>query len=318
MSHVQYWFRYVDDVLRLWTGPPDLVQNFLSFINSLCPTVKFTLEVGGHTINFLDLTISILNQQHSFKIFRKPTCTDITILNSSFHHPAHKNAAFMSMIHRLLTIPLSRQDFSNEVNTIKYLAYKNDVTLDIDDLIRKKSFSLLLDSTTTHPRSTTPLKWTRLPFLGKISFKLSRILQRSGLQPAFYSFNTSKNILSHLKDPIPQDERSGVYSIQCTDCPSIYIGQTGRQLKSRIREHIAAIRNNNPDKSNFGKHILNSGHSFDSNASVTLLHSAGKGKRLTALENVEIAKALNNPRVSVVNEVLPNPSLVQYFYPSSN
>jgi len=54
VTSIQYWFRYVDDVLCLWTGPHKILQNFLSFINSLYRTTKFTLEVGGQHINFFD------------------------------------------------------------------------------------------------------------------------------------------------------------------------------------------------------------------------------------------------------------------------
>ena len=191
-SCAHYWFRYVDDILCLGTGPANLVQNSLSLINSFSPSINFTLEFGGPTINFLDLIINIINQRHSFKIFRKPTYTDVIIPASSFRHPVHKNASYMSMIHRLLSAPLFPQDFNNEVNTIKYSAHTNEFTLDIDKLIRKTSCSMLLDSTTTHRRSFPPSKWTRIPLLGKVSFKLFTILKRSGTQPGFYSFHTSR------------------------------------------------------------------------------------------------------------------------------
>jgi len=99
-SHVVYWHRYVDDTLCLWNGPVQLVHQFLDYINSICPTIKFTVEIGGETINFLDLGITISNNKHSFDIFRKPTSTDCFISDTSFHTPAHKHAAFLSMVYR--------------------------------------------------------------------------------------------------------------------------------------------------------------------------------------------------------------------------
>ena len=59
VEKVEYWLRYVDDVLCLWKGTETELSDFLAFINSLHSTIQFPLEVGGHEINFLDLTINI-------------------------------------------------------------------------------------------------------------------------------------------------------------------------------------------------------------------------------------------------------------------
>jgi hypothetical protein len=153
VQKIQYWYRYVDDILCLWKGSTDQLTDFLKYINDLYPSIKFTLEVGGSSINFLDLTISLKNGRHTFEIFRKPTHTDIVISGSSFHPPAHRHAAFLAMIHRLISVPLSPPSFKKEVAIIKHLASVNEVQINIDDLIRKKRISYLLDSTTSHPRT---------------------------------------------------------------------------------------------------------------------------------------------------------------------
>jgi len=86
LQHVHYWCRYVDDVLCLWHGNTEQLTDFLHFINSsLYPSIKFTLEVGGSSINFLDLTITLANNRHYFEIYRKPTHTDTLIHGLSFH-----------------------------------------------------------------------------------------------------------------------------------------------------------------------------------------------------------------------------------------
>ena len=38
------------------------------------------------------------------------------------------------------------------------------------------------------------------------------------------------------------DEAGSVYAIPCNNCNNIYIGQTGRSLKERLKEHERAIR----------------------------------------------------------------------------
>ena len=60
------------------------------------------------------------------------------------------------------------------------------------------------------------------------------------------------------------DERKGVvYSIPCTVCPKVYIGQTGRSLKHRLKEHQRALRNGDVSTSALAEHALVAGHDID-------------------------------------------------------
>jgi hypothetical protein len=258
-QYVGYWHRYVDDVLCLWTGSVPQLHEFLHFLNSLYPSITFTLEVGGKSINFLDLSITIHEGKHEFEVFRKPTYTDIAIDGSSYCHTSHKHAGFLSMIHRLVSIPLTPKAFKREVDTIKLIAENNHVKLNIDKMIHKKLVSRTLDATTTLPRDTrnnNKDRWIRIPYLGKLSSHISRLLKPLHLRPAFYNVNTLRNHFSRLKDPIPLDEKCGVYRLQCDDCPFTYIGQTGRPLKSRLKEHVYAVSSRQPKNSNFAVHLL--------------------------------------------------------------
>jgi len=54
-----------------------------------------------------------------------------------------------------------------------------------------------------------------------------------------------------MKDPIPNYDESGIYSIQCNDYPAQCVGQSGRKIQTRIEEHEDTIKKNTPDKSNF-------------------------------------------------------------------
>ena len=41
-------------------------------------------------------------------------------------------------------------------------------------------------------------------------------------------------------------EKTGaIYKINCKDCNDVYIGESGKQLKERVKQHEAAVRNNN-------------------------------------------------------------------------
>ena len=51
-----------------------------------------------------------------------------------------------------------------------------------------------------------------------------------------------ENISSTLKDKIEREaSRRIVYKIKCKDCDCVYIGQTSRAPKTRVKEHTKAI-----------------------------------------------------------------------------
>ena len=61
---------------------------------------------------------------------------------------------------------------------------------------------------------------------------------------------TIGNILTSPKDPIAEHEKNRlVYEILGADCKFVYVGQTKRDLKSRVAEHQRAVKNAEPEKS---------------------------------------------------------------------
>ena len=54
-----------------------------------------------------------------------------------------------------------------------------------------------------------------------------------------------------------------VYKINCNNCDVSYVGQTGRQLNTRIKEHKNHINRNNQTKSVITEHRTNFLHDFD-------------------------------------------------------
>ena len=85
--------------------------------------IQFIVEVGGKSINFLDLNINISNK-FEFAIYRKPTSTDLIILKESNHPKTHKYAAFHAMLKRAQNIPmLSLQSKISDSTFHKNLMY---------------------------------------------------------------------------------------------------------------------------------------------------------------------------------------------------
>jgi len=54
-----------------------------------------------------------------------------------------------------------------------------------------------------------------------------------------------------------------VYKILCNNCDASYVGQTKRQLKTRINEHVKNIKIEESKHSVISKHMLENNQSFD-------------------------------------------------------
>jgi len=160
------------------------------------------------------------------------------------------------------------------------------------------------------------LRWISLPFLGKFSIQLGRVLRPFGFQPAFYNPTTVKGLFVKLKDRVPTDERSGVYKIECRDCNGVYIGETSRQMKIRVAEHLDAWKKRREGESAFADHLVNSGHSFRAGSEV-LLHKENSYYKRTALEHIEIIRHLNTNNITVLNSYIPDEGLIERVYDSS-
>ena len=62
----------------------------------------------------------------------------------------------------------------------------------------------------------------------------------------FQLINTLRQLTVDPKDPIPKEDKAGVvYQIPCSNCPQTYIGQTGRTLGQRLKEHKKAVKDKN-------------------------------------------------------------------------
>ena len=136
----------------------------------------------------------------------------------------------MNLVHRLLSSPLSHSVFKREESTIIHLARVNNISIDIPSLIRKKYNSKILNSTTTHVKKRKREKWIRLPYIGELTSLVSKITCKHHLRPAFYSVNNVKNLFPEIKNTVPTLKKSN-------DCQSVYVGQTGRELRVRVSEH---------------------------------------------------------------------------------
>ena len=84
-------------------------------------------------------------------------------------------------------------------------------------------------------------------------------------------------------------DNSGIYELTCGTCQGVYIGQTGRSISIRYKEHVRYIKNNNP-QSGYALHILNTRHEFGPQETIKLIKYCKKGKLMNTWESMFIQK----------------------------
>ena len=55
------WLRNIDDIRFMWTEGEDQLEGFLNRLDNFHPNLKFTDEKSKSSLNFLDVSISIID-----------------------------------------------------------------------------------------------------------------------------------------------------------------------------------------------------------------------------------------------------------------
>ncbi|XP_049832300.1 uncharacterized protein LOC126272991 [Schistocerca gregaria] len=323
VNKIIYYRRYVDDIIVLFDGTAEEIDNLAKEMNKMHQNIIFTVEHQTEVgLNFLDLCISSSNNKHKFQVYRKPTYTDNTINKSSCHPDQHKTASYRAMLNRMHKIPLQPADQIEELNTIKAIAYNNgynpklidELNYKINPHINKHNNKTTLKNTTTQAKE----KYVSLPFVGKLSYKIANLFRGTDIKISYYTNNKIKDKAIHnIKNNTKPYNQSGIYKLNCNSCPKTYIGQTGRNFSIRFREHMDALRLKNLHKSTFAQHVAEEEHQVtDISHNLQVLHLANKGKRMNLLEEIEIYSHKHATPSDILNDQteLPNRIFLKNFH----
>jgi hypothetical protein len=86
--------------------------------------------------------------------------------------------------------------------------------------------------------------WATFTYYRKETKEITKMLKETNIKIAYWTKSTIQNLVKPCLQ-WGEYEESGIYQMRCMDCPLKYIGQTGRTFKTRCKEHIQAIGNNN-------------------------------------------------------------------------
>jgi hypothetical protein len=128
-------------------------------------------------------------------------------------------------------------------------------------------------------------RWINFTYYGPAIRKVTNLFRQTNLQIAFLPTNT---IYQQLSQRTTNNKPSGLYQLKCNTCKEAYVGQSGRPITTRYKEHIRYIRHNNPT-SEYAMHILNNRHELGPvEQTLKLLKPCTKGTRMNCWEALYI------------------------------
>lgn len=224
-------------------------------------------------------------------IDHKPTFSERFLNFNSQHSYKQK----INIIHNLRdrALRLSHTDFHEKnLNNIKTYLLKNNYPYKLINKI------LCNPKTTTRETQRNDNIHLKIPYIKNLSEKLKKELSNDSITVTFKNENTVKNCFTKLKTPTPKDLESNIiYKIPCSQCEGVYVGQTGRYLKTRISEHIRSVRPttliNTKAKTALAEHFENFQHQFSFDQTSIVDKQNNYKKRLLS-EMVQIQKHQKN------------------------
>ena len=103
-------------------------------------------------------------------------------------------------------------------------------------------------------------EFLRVYFFMRIQLILGICSQPCNIPVAHKPITFLRRLLTNVKDKDKSEDRQGaVYKIKCCDCQASYIGETGRNLSTRLTEHKRATRNGDVNN-HIAEHHLKTKH----------------------------------------------------------
>jgi len=201
----------------------------------------------------LDTKIVINDHKITFDLYKKPTSSG-RYLNLYSHHPmAHKRGIIFGMVDKIILLSHPRFH-KNLIGSVKILLNNGYLLPFIFNTIRsritlhsKKEFLTIFNTDIDNNLELTSKKeFFTIPYIKSISESFVPVTKKYGFDIAYSIPNTLSSFIKCGKDNLDLISCHGVvYKISCHDCDASYIGQTKRQLRTRIKEYNSDIRKKN-------------------------------------------------------------------------
>ena len=194
--------------------------------------VQFTKEIEENgKLPFLDCLVIRDNNKIWTTVYRKLTHTNRLLNQSSYNPTSHKATT-------IKTLTRWAQLVCDETIHLEHILQKNNYNPDFIKLSQKH----WTWQDNQQPNSVTTVT---TPYIKGTSETIVWVLQPHNIHVAHKPITTLPHLLTNVKDKDQPHNRlqGAVYRIKCTDYQATCIGETGRNLKTRLTEHKRVTKN---------------------------------------------------------------------------
>lgn len=276
------WFRYVDDIFAIIPNQVNL-DMFLTRLNVLSPTIKFTLEREDvHGLPFLD-TLVMRNciGKPVFKVYRKPTHSGLYVHAFSNHTEVVKLGAISSLFlraYRLCDYMFVDEELDYIYSTFKKLGYN---VSSIDKAHKKARACFYV------PRTHVEAAYNKVLVVPSvISLPTVRQCVEPDVRVVSAGNPTTKQAVKNAVTGKLKKE-AGIYAIPCDGCDKKYIGESD-DIPRRRGQHDYDIRSRNVS-SILVNHTVDTGcHNIDAKNNMRVLGYCSNLKQRKVMESMLI------------------------------
>ena len=162
---------------------------------------------------------------------------------------------------------------TDEIKLLNTVFIKNNYNT---DFIERNTYIRPNDSSNNSYTTTATI-----PYVRGTSETIARILRPYNIRVAHKPIFTLRRLLTDVKGKDkPEDRPGAVYKIHCSDCQATYIGETGRNLTTRLTEHKRATKKGDLNN-NIAEHHLKTNHAIDWDSATCLTYSTDYYQRIT-------------------------------------
>lgn len=195
-------------------------------------------------IPFLDTLVERKVPGMKTSVYRKPTNTDRYIHYSSNHQRRVLRGTLCSMrdrAHNLCRDSTVEEELTHLSRVFQSNGYPSKFVRRVLDKPPTRNIRRVGEEEEAEKEENKP-KILYLPYVRGVNERIERGCKNLGVRTVFKSRHTLRQTLMNVKSKTPGEcKRGAVYEIPCADCDSVYIGETGRSLKDRIKEHKYAV-----------------------------------------------------------------------------
>ena len=114
-----------------------------------------------------------------------------------------------------------------------------------------------------HTATRCSTSFAVIPYIQSATEPIKRILNNHNVKVSQKPFQTLGHIFAKPKDPVTKEQRTdAIYFIPCNDCDHKYIGQTKRQIGTRLKEHQKAVFFCKKENSALSEHTCLTNHTI--------------------------------------------------------